>query len=141
MSDPLKVRVDGPLQVLVPPFRKFLVAQGYGPDMVSRHLRFAADLSLWMLACEMGIEDLSPKATEEFLAKRQLTHRHLRSQRALRPFIEFLNSVGVKRHEPIAGPSNSQLVLDRFREYLLGDRALRSATVVNYLNQVRPFLC
>lgn len=48
--------------------------------------------------------------------------------------------MGLERCQPTAVSSPSQLFLERFADYLTTDRALRSATVSNYLNQTRPFL-
>jgi integrase/recombinase XerD len=142
MSNPLKVHVEGPLRELVSPFREFLFARDYVPDTVARQLQLIGGLSRWMLTSAVTVENLSPTVTAEFIAARKLSHRNLRSPRALIPFGEFLDSVGVERREHNTVPSApaSELILGRFADYLTTDRALRSATVSNYLNQTRPFL-
>lgn len=141
MSDPLKVHVEGPLLGWVPQFREFLVGRGYVPNVVAQQLQLIAHLSGWMRTNGVGVRGLSPSVIEEFLSERRLSHRHLRSPRALIPLLDFFDSVGLERDsDQFENPSVSETILDRFGDYLAGDRALRPATVQNYLNQTRPFL-
>jgi integrase/recombinase XerD len=141
MSDPLKVHVEGPLQSWVPQFRDFLVERGYVPHVVAQRLQMIAHLSGWMLVNEVSIHGLSPSVIEGFFSERRLSHRNLCSPRALIPLLDFFDGVGLERDsDQFENPSVSEIILDRFSQYLAGDRALRQATVQNYLNQTRPFL-
>lgn len=141
MSDPLKVHVRGPLVSLVIGFRGSLAASGYAPNTVSQQLQLIAHLSVWMLVNGLGTHDLSPSTIEAFFRHRRSTHRHLRTPRALVPFVAFLDGEGLDRTVDPATPlSVAEGILHRFGHYLSAERALRATTVENYLNQARPFV-
>jgi integrase/recombinase XerD len=141
MGDPLKVCARGPLVPLIPGFRAALFGSGYASNTVAQQLRLVAHLSQWLDARGMDVGDLSPSVIESFLRCRRGTHVNLSSRRALAPFVAFLDSSGVERTDdrPVPLPA-WQRVLNRFGSYLRCERALRAATVANYLNQTRPFL-
>lgn len=141
MSDPVKVRVRGPLASLFPGFRVRLAALGYSPGTAAQQLQMLADLSGWMHARGLAILDLSPEAVDEFFRHRRQSHRNLITARSLDRFIEFLSDSDIER--AAAAPSvlpGWEQVLVRFEQYLSRERALAPTTVESYLNQVRPFL-
>jgi site-specific recombinase XerD len=141
MGDPLKVRAGGPLARFVPVFREALFRSGYASNTVAQQLRLVAHLSRWLDAHGLNVADLSPAVIDSFMGDRRGTHVNLRTRRALLPFLRFLHSSAVEwHHEPAAVLSGWERMLDRFGAYLRSERALRPTTVVNYLNQTRPFL-
>lgn len=141
MGDPLKVRVSGPLAGLVPSFRQELFRLGYASNTVAHQLRLVAGLSRWLAGRGMGAADLSESVAESFMRSWRRTHVNLRTTRALKPFIGFLDSSGVQRkHDVPKTLSPADRILGDFARYLVAERALRPATVTNYLNQTGPFL-
>lgn len=141
MGDPLKVSVSGPLVGLVPAFREALFRLGYASDTVAQQLRLVADLSRWLDWKGLGPADLSESVVESFMRSRSRKHVNLRTARALKPFIEFLEDTGIERkHDPPEALSTVDRLLGDFAGYLSSERALRPATVTNYLNQAGPFL-
>ncbi len=141
MGDPLKVRVSGPLAGLVPGFRQELFRLGYASNTVAQQLRLVVGLSRWLADRGMVAADLSESVAVSFMRSWCLTHVNLRTTRALNPFIDFLDSCGVQRkHDAPQVLSSADRILGDFARYLVSVRALRPATVTNYLNQVGPFL-
>ena len=141
MGDPLKVRVSGPLAGLVLPFRRELFRLGYAPNTVAQQLRLVVGLSRWLGGRGIGAADLSESVAESFMRSWRRAHVNLHTTRALKPFIDFLDSSGVQRkHNAPEALSAADRLADDFARYLVSERALRPATVTNYLNQVGPFL-
>lgn len=141
MGDPLKVRVSGPLAGLVPGFREELFRVGYASNTVAQQLRLVVGLSRWLADRRMGPADLSESVVESFMRSWGRTHVNLRTTRALAPFADFLDTSGIdRRHDAAKALSAADRLLEGFGEYLVSERALRPATVTNYLNQAGPFL-
>ncbi len=141
MSDPFKVVVVGPLAPFASDFHVFLTGLGYCPDSVSQKLQLVAHLSRWMVERGLAVQALSPGVVEEFFAVRRQEYRNFRTTRSLTPFLDFLQCARIDRvADPPPAVSPLDELLGRFEEYLMRERGLRSTTIVNYLNQVRPFL-
>ena len=141
MGDPMKVRVSGPLAGLVPPFRQELFRLGYASNTVAQQLRLVVGLSRWLGGRGIGAADLSESVAESFMRSWRRAHVNLRTTRALKPFIDFLDASGLQRRHDASEPlSMADRLLCDFARYLASERALRPATVTNYLNQAGPFL-
>lgn len=141
MSDPFKVVVVGPLAPFTADFQAFLARLGYAPDSASHQLQLLAHLSRWMTECGLDVHGLSPVVVGEFFRDRCRTYRNFRTPRSLATFITFLDSASIER---VTGPppvvSAQDQVLGIFEQYLLRERSLEPTTVLNYLNQLRPFV-
>jgi hypothetical protein len=70
MSNPLRVRVCGPLVAYATGFRAELEAQGYRRNAVGDQLRVLAHVSRWLESNCLGPEDLTQERMLEFLAAR-----------------------------------------------------------------------
>lgn|SRR5699024_6112361 len=141
MADPFKVSVRGPLVGLVPSFREELFRLGYASDTVAQQLRLIAGLSRWLADRKMVVGDLSDSVMESFMDAWRGSHVNRRTTRALGPFVGFLDKQGIDRVRDAPGViSPIDRMLGDFARYLTFQRALRPATVENYLNQTRPFL-
>ncbi|MCQ6269281.1 site-specific integrase [Pseudarthrobacter sp. R1] len=141
MSDPFKVVVVGPLAPFASDFHVFLSGLGYSPDSASQKLQLVAHLSRWMVEQGLAVQALSPGVVEEFFAVRRQGYRNFRTPRSLTPFFDFLERARIDRvadPPPMVSPRDK--LLADFEQYLTGERGLRPTTIVNYLNQVRPFL-
>ena len=89
MSDPLKVKVEGPLAPPASEFPEVLGASGYATEF--RCAAFAADREFIGADAHqwLDVHDLSPSAIEGFFGQRQRTHGRFRTPRALAPFISW----------------------------------------------------
>jgi site-specific recombinase XerD len=104
-------------------------------------LRLVVDLSRWLQRRRSGPADLSDSVVESFMRARCRTHVNLRTARALQPFLDFVDGLGVERKRDAAeSVSTVDRLLGEFAGYLVSERALRAATVTNYVNQLKPFL-
>ncbi|MCP9002101.1 site-specific integrase [Pseudarthrobacter sp. RMG13] len=122
-------------------FHVFLTGLGYSPDSASQKLQLVAHLSRWMVERGLAVQSLSPGVVEEFFAVRSHGYRNFRTPRSLTPFLDFLERARIDRvADPPPEASPLDELLGDFEQYLLRERGLRPTTIVNYLNQVRPFL-
>ncbi|MGO2482707.1 tyrosine-type recombinase/integrase [Glutamicibacter ardleyensis] len=141
MGDPYKVVIVGPLAPLATGFHTYLTTLGYSPDSTSNQLQLIAHLSRWMDMQGLSIRELSDHVINAFFAERRLRYHNFHTSRALAAFTGFLRSIGVERTADLPPTFSAQeAILSLFEHYLVTERALRGTTVLNYLNQVRPFL-
>lgn len=66
MSDPLRVRMSGPLSVFAAGFREELLEQGYRPGTTANQLQLMAHLSRWLAADDVEPAALSSAQIERF---------------------------------------------------------------------------
>ena len=141
MSDPMKVRVDGPLAEFVPVFRERLRAAGYRRDSVADQVRLVADLSRWLTSEGVPIGKLGPAERAAFIAWRQSSGRRcLRSVKALVPFLEHLRAVGAVGPDRVQPPAADERLLEEFASFLRDERALTAGTAAGYVHCVRRFV-
>lgn len=141
MRDPSRVRVSGPLEAYASGFAVELARVGYTRDAVACHLRLAAELSRWLAREGLDAAGLTVPVVDAFFAARRAAgHARLRSPRALQPLLEYLRGQGVAIPAAVAASTPAELLLQRYRGYLLGERALAAGTVRGYVDIVRPFL-
>src|SRR5437764_8650027 len=91
------VRVRGPLAAFADGFLVDLVEeQGYRLWPAQRHLEFLASVSRWMEAEGLGVEELTPRAVERFVAeRRRVGYRSSVSPKSLRPLLGYLGRLGL----------------------------------------------
>ncbi len=136
-----RVRVGGPLEAYGSGFVVELARVGYTRDAIACHVRLAAALSGWLAARGLDATGLAVPVVEEFFAARRAAgHATLRSSRALQPLLEYLRGQGVAIPVAVAASSPAELLLERYRRYLLGERGLAAGTVRGYVDSIRPFL-
>ncbi|MBA3807731.1 MAG: tyrosine-type recombinase/integrase [Solirubrobacterales bacterium] len=142
MVDPSRVRVSGPLESYASGFVVELASEGYRPLPAAYQLRLMAHLSRWLAGEGLEPADLSAAAVGEFLAARRAAgYRTLCSPRALEPSLEYLRGMGVVPAEPaVVACTAVDVLLERYRCYLLSERGLAAVTVRGYADMVRPFL-
>jgi integrase/recombinase XerD len=142
MSDPLRVRMSGPLSVVAAGFLDELLGRGYRPGTAAKQLQLMAHLSRWMAAHDLEPNDLRAVELERFVQERRATGRaQLASSRALVPLLGYLRGLGVV--PPAASPearTPTGAMLDRYAEYLVVGRGLAAETVRCYCNTARAFL-
>lgn len=141
MAHSSSVRVTGPLKAFADGFARELAMQGYRRKSVTDQVRLLAHLSRWLEGNGLSTADLSSSLLEAFLRKRRSQgHRLLLSPKAMVPLTEYLNSLGVTIHASKPEPDAAELLLARYREYLLGTRGLGLSSARGYIDLVRAFV-
>lgn len=135
-------RVVGPLEPYAAGFAAELARLGYTMFSARGQLELIAHLSRWLAGAGLDAAALSPAVVARFLvARRAAGYTAYRSPRALSPLLGYLRGLGVAP-APVApepeGPG--ELLLERYRRYLLGERGLGAPTVRGYVHLVRPFV-
>jgi integrase/recombinase XerD len=142
MSDPLRVQMSGPLSVFAAGFLEELLGRGYRPGTAAKQLQLMAQVSRWLAAHDLRLNDLRSVEIEHFVQERRATGRaQLASTRALVPLLGHLRGLGVVPPAPSReGRTPADALLDRYAEYLLVGRGLAAETVRCYCNTARAFL-
>jgi site-specific recombinase XerD len=109
---------------------------GYSRSGEKRQLQLLVSLSRWLEAECLGLAALaSPRVESFFVARRAAGYANLRTGRSLAPLLDYLRRIGVlgkvKRIRPV-GPN--EVLLDRFRRYLMIERGLVEGTARFYIH-------
>ena len=142
MANPDRVRVTGPLAEFKDGFAAELVRQGYRPNAVACQLQLMAHLSRWMALRGVDAAGLTAPVMAEFLvARRDAGYVLWLSPKALAPLMTHLRRRGVSGPEPdLVVTDPVELLLSRYRDYLVRERGLSPHTAVTYAVLLRPFL-
>jgi integrase/recombinase XerD len=137
-----EVRVRGPLAAYAVGFSEFLAGQGYTAGSVRLQMHLVAQLSRWLDADGLEVAGLSELVAERFIAARRArVERLFRSRQALEPVMGYLRGLGVIPAPAAVGPRTPvEEVAERYRRYLLVERALTVESARIYLQTVRLFL-
>ena len=137
-----EVRVRGPLAGNARGFAEFLAGQGYKPGSVRLQVHLVAQLSRWLEAEGVAVEELTELEAARFIAvRRARVHRLFRSRQALEPVIGYLRDVGVVPAPAPAGPFSAvDELVERYRRYLLVERTVTVGTAKVYVGAIRPFV-
>ena len=142
MTDLSRVRVTGPLASFAAGFAAELVAQGYTAQPAAQQLRLMAHVSRWLLA--EGKDGSAPNAAmvEAFaISRRAAGYSSHVVGGSLRPLLAYLRGLGVLAVQEVLAPEGPvEVVLERYRRYLLVERGLNTVTARVYVGAVRPFL-
>jgi integrase/recombinase XerD len=142
MRDPSRVRVTGPLERYAGGFRVELDRRGYASASAAQRMQLMACVSRWMAAERVAVSGLTCERVEEFVAwRRAAGYVHFRSSRSVAPLLEYLRALGAAPERvvvPADGPVD--VLVERFRAYLLGERGLATGTVRYYERFARLFL-
>lgn len=140
MKDPLGVRVSGPLARYAPGFVARLVEVGYRPNAASVQLRLLAHLSRWLEQEGIDPGDVREPEIERFRKEDLARVRSLRIADGLVPLLAYLRGLGVIPAADEPALSSVELLLVRYREYLLIERGLTAGTARGYIDCVRSFV-
>jgi integrase/recombinase XerD len=142
MRDPLRVQVTGPLEPFAPGFVAELGRLGYACPSVVHQVQLVAHLSRWMTAEGFAAGELSAEMVERFVVSRRAAgYRHFLMPSALAPLLGYLRALGVMTVPTVAasvGPAD--VLVERYRSYLLLERGLATTTVRYYERVARQFL-
>ncbi len=136
-----EVRVRGPLAIHAAGFAGSLAAQGYVPGSVHLQVHLMSQLSRWLDGEGLGVDGLTEVEAQRFIAARRArVERLFRSRRALEPMIEYLRSLGAAPAPTCVPLSPADELVERYRRYLLVERALTTGTATVYVTAIRPFI-
>lgn len=141
MVDVSGTRVEGPLELFASGFAAELMRAGYTPLSAGKQLELAAHLSRWLDAESLDVAALTPPVVDVFLVARRACYRSLRSAKALEPLLSYLRRLGVSPTiavDSVSAPVD--VLVERFRRYLLAERGLTVAAARGYVDLIRPFV-
>jgi site-specific recombinase XerD len=138
--DPDRVRFTGPLEPFVPGLREELARLGYARTSTATLLQLAAHLSRWLEALGVGPGDLTGTVIDRFVVERRRRYTNYRCVAGLAPILGYLRGLGVTPVPvSVVAVLPAEVLLERFAQYLAGQRALTGPVVVAYCHWVRPF--
>ena len=142
MTDLSRVRVTGPLAPFAAGFAAELVAQGYAAQPAAQQLRLMAHVSRWLLAEGKDGSALNAAMVEAFaISRRAAGYSSHVVGGSLWPLLAYLRGLGVLAVQEVLAPEGPvEVVLERYRRYLLVERGLNTVTARVYVGAVRPFL-
>jgi site-specific recombinase XerD len=117
-----------------------LVESGYRPNAAAVQLRLLAHLSRWLEREGIVPGELREPELARFRREDLAGVRSLRIADGLVPVLGYLRGLGVVRAADEPALSNVELLLDRYRDFLLVERGLTAGTVRGYVDCVRPFV-
>jgi site-specific recombinase XerD len=120
-------------------YRQLLAERGYTPGGVVRKLWELGRLSDWMIRNELGLEDLTAARFEEFSALCKSGVERPVGYRTLRSLVGYLRDLGVVPAEMVGATPVGELV-DRYRCWMVTERALAARTVERYEATAQRFL-
>ncbi|MFZ0788802.1 MAG: tyrosine-type recombinase/integrase, partial [Chromatiaceae bacterium] len=135
--------LEGPLAPYIASFAQWMSEQGYSSYSLQRQVRLASDFSRWLEQNGVTLRDLSSLHPEQYLSYRARKVRIGRGDApALRYLMAFLRRAEAipADEEPAAATTPVDCCVEEFERYLREERALVSATIVNYLPFVRELL-
>ncbi len=129
----------GPFADYVGGYRVLLAKFGYTPDGVVRKVWELGRLGTWMTSKELGPEGLTARRLGEFSALCAAGTERSVGQRTLQPLIRYLRGLGVIPDETV-GSSATDALIERYRSWMIEDRALAARTVGRYEATARRLL-
>ncbi|HEY5262072.1 MAG TPA: tyrosine-type recombinase/integrase [Solirubrobacteraceae bacterium] len=136
-----EVRVRGPLAAYAGGFAESLAGQGYVAGSVRLQVHLVAQLSRWLDGEGLDAAGLSELEAARFIAARRArVDRLFRSRRALEPLMGYLRGLGVVPAPAVIPLAPVEELLERYRRYLLVERALSPGTTTVYVTALRPFI-
>jgi site-specific recombinase XerD len=140
MKESLGVWVMGPLAGHAPGFVAALVEAGYRPNAAAVQLRLLAHLSRWLEREGIDPGGVREPELERFREEDLAGVRSLQIAGGLVPLLAHLRGLGVVPVADEPALSGVELLLARYREYLLCERGLTAGTARGYIDCVRPFV-
>lgn len=140
MGDPSRVRVTGPLERYAAGFVGELVRAGYRPNAAAVQLRLLKHLSGWLEREGIDPGDLREPQLERFRGEHLARVASLRIGQGLVRVLDYLRSLGVVPAAEQPARSVVDVLLERYRDYLLVERGVTAETARGYVDLARPFV-
>jgi integrase/recombinase XerD len=137
-----RVRLTGPLAPFAAGFARELAGLGYTPLSAANQVRVLAHASRWLEARGLAAGEFTPERAGLFLRDRGAAgYTCWLTERGLAPLLGYLRSAGAVPGPACAAPAGAaDLLLERYRSYLVSERGLTAGTVRGYLAVARLFL-
>lgn len=129
----------GPLAPYADGYRELLAELGFTPDGVVRKLWELGRLSDWMIRNALDPEDLTAARFGEFSTLCKAGVERPVGYRTLAPLVGYLRDLGVVPEE-MAGASPVDELVERYRSWMVTERALAARTVERYEATAHRFL-
>jgi len=132
---------DGPLGPYVDGFADHLTTQGYAEATAKGKLRLIAHLSRWLERHDLPLATLDEESVEQFLANPGPIQVRRGDARTCRMLLDYMRELG-RIPPPAEVVDNTPLgrIETGFTHYLVAERGLSGATVINYSPTVHRFL-
>jgi integrase/recombinase XerD len=136
------VRMTGPLAPYAAGLAGELARLGFTELSARCQLGLAAHLSRWLAAAGLGTAALTTAVVEAYLAARRAAgYSAYLTPKALAPLLGYLRGLGVVPLAGVAVPTApAEVLLERYRCYLLAERGLQAAVARGYVDSVRSFV-
>lgn len=140
--EPKKKRRKNPATALSKGLEEDLRRQGYAASTLWKQRRLLNDLIGWLQGQQLAMGDLSMAQVDRFMADRRAAGvRKLKTRKALGPILGYLRGLGlVPAVETPVEDDPAQIILNRYRQFLITERGLATVTVGRYIDCLRPFL-
>jgi integrase/recombinase XerD len=146
MSRPIsrvsRVLVTGPLAPFVDPYREKLMERRYTRLSAVNLQRQMSQMSRWLEAGGLGVEQLSEARIEAFVSLPRANggERSSVSRPGLVCLLELLRDLGVVGAAVQPTPSPAEALMGSFVRYLLSERGLSAGTVRGYVDHATRFV-
>ena len=141
MENQSHVRITGPLAIYAAGFEQELIREGY--RWPKGQLWQMAQLSRWLSAKKLGVDDLTETLLAKFLRKRNAARSgtNLLSVAKLQPLLNYLRNLGVIPLAEVTRPvTPAELFIEGYRNYLDQERGFAPGTIRNYLGVAHAFV-
>jgi hypothetical protein len=122
----------GPLAFYLDAYLKRIEQEGFLPSSVPMQMYGIARFSNWLQTRQPDLHLLDEATIERFLQRDQ-NIVHSGESAPLRRFLVMLREIGVAATKPPEPISEPRRFLDKYRRYLLQERGLAEASLVNYV--------
>ena len=136
------VRMTGPLAPYARGFAGELARLGFTELSAGGQLRLVAHLSRWLAGAGLGTAALSGPVADQYLAARCAAgYTAYLTPKALRPLLDYLRGLGVAPKPEQPRPATAaEVLLEAYREYLVGERGVQAVVACGYADLVHPFV-
>jgi site-specific recombinase XerD len=132
---------DGPLGPYVDGFAARLAIQGYTEATTKDKRRLIAHLSRWLERHDLPLATLDEERVRRFLADHGPTHVRRGDARTCKMLLDYLRELGsIAPPTKVVDSTPLGRIESGFTHYLVAERGLSAATVINYSPTVHRFL-
>lgn len=133
-------RRSGVLAGEIEPYRRWLAARGYTSSTVRLMLRDLSQLGLWLQGQGLSADRVDAGSVRAMFDQRRRDGHRIPGRRGMAVMERFLRDRGVLVVERAVEPSELDMLLDRFRAWMVDERNLAEGTVLRYEKTARRFL-
>lgn len=134
--------MEGPMAPWASGMAERLKTLGYAPYTTARQMELVAELSGFLQRRGLRVGEIDPEVMKEFLGSSRTKRWSRRpTPKRLAWLVRYLREVGmVPTPVPPPPESRDEVLLERYRPYLLAERGLAPKTAAEYVRTARLFL-